>query len=357
MKYDHYFATQYKECFVYFGTTIGTSAAETDDQVCTMGGCVAPLVEVDNENGYIWSSMPPLSLQLHKEGNLTGTVKLCGGYTCGNEIKLFATVNELKSNNYGNNYITKYWTTSLAKPSLHWTENTPPVTFPPRGKARVPCMYNNPLTAVRKCKQYAIYFYTSTPHPFFDVQSTGLNLVGNVKVANKQSLSSWQSLVVVIDEEMKRSCLFSTDSLTYDGYISCAVVGADLFIASGDKMARVEKFGHLLVASAEQNTTFSISFDLNVPHANGTLFVIQDSLCVAGGCDEDYDEPFSDIYQFDQKTHRWSECGVSAMARYGASVVPFTDRNKKEVVIIAGGFKAKGVPCSKIEMLSVAFRS
>ena len=347
MKYDHYFATQYKECFVYFGTTIGTSAAETDDQVCTMGGCVATLVEVEKEDGYIWSSMPSLSLQLHKKGNLTGTVKLCGGYTCGNEIKLFATVNELKSNNYGNNYITKCWTTSLAKPSLQWTENIPPVTFPPHVK--IP--YNKSLTAVRKCKQYVIYFYTQRPDSFFS------GFGSNAKGADWQSLSSFQSLVVVIDEKMKQSCLFSTDSLTYDGYISCAVVGADLFIASGDKMARVEKFGHLLVASAEQSTMFSLSFDLNVPHANSTLFVIQDSLCVAGGCDEEYDEPFSNIYQFDQETHKWSECGVSAMARYGASVVPFTDRNKKEVVIIAGGFKAKGVPSSKIEILSVAFRS
>lgn len=163
--------------------------------------------------------------------------------------------------------------------------------------------------------------------------------------------------MIVTDEETKQSGVFSTDSLTYDGYISCAIVDADLFVVSGDKMAKVEKFSHLLVTSAEQNTTFSISFDLNVPHANSTLFVIQDILCVLGGCDEDYDEPFSDIFQFDQETHKWNECGVCAMARYGASVVPFTDRNQKEAVIIAGGFKAKNAPCGTIEVLSVAFNS
>ena len=74
-----------------------------------------------------------------------------------------------------------------------------------------------------------------------------------------------------------------------------------------------------------------------------------------GGCDDNY-EPFSDIYQFDQETREWNECGVCAMARYGASVVTFTDRKDKEAVFIAGGFKEKSVPCSIIELLTVNVR-
>lgn len=45
MKYDQYFATQYKECFVYFGIPVVTSEAETDNRVCTMSGCVATLLK------------------------------------------------------------------------------------------------------------------------------------------------------------------------------------------------------------------------------------------------------------------------------------------------------------------------
>lgn len=63
MMYDSYFATQYKECFVFFGVPTGASVAETDGQMCTLSGCVATLVEVDREDGYIWSPMPQLTLK------------------------------------------------------------------------------------------------------------------------------------------------------------------------------------------------------------------------------------------------------------------------------------------------------
>ena len=161
---------------------------------------------------------------------------------------------------------------------------------------------------------------------------------------------------MVTDEEKQQSCSFLTGSVTFDRYVNCVVIGADMFIVSGDKMAKVEKFTHLLVASTNQATEYSITFDLSVPHANSTLFVIRDTLCIVGGCDEDC-EPFSDIYQFDQSTQVWNECGFSTVSRFGASVVVFTDRNKKEAVFIAGGFKGKDVPCSVIEVLSVKFKS
>ena len=105
----------------------------------------------------------------------------------------------------------------------------------------------------------------------------------------------------------------------------------------------MEKFTHLLVANAantDQNTKFSVSFDLTVPHANSTLFVFQDNLCIVGGCDDNY-EPFSDIYQFDQSSQGWNECGISSVSRYATSVVTFIDRKQKEGVFIAGGFKGK----------------
>ena len=102
--------------------------------------------------------------------------------------------------------------------------------------------------------------------------------------------------LIVTDEEKNQSCLFSTDSVTFDRHASCAVVGADLFVVSGNKMARVEKFSHFLVASvnADQLTKFSISFDLEIPHANDTIFVVRNTLCIMGGFDDNY-EPFSNV--------------------------------------------------------------
>ena len=89
MKNDSYFAIQHKECFVYFGAASNASLAATDGQVSTVGGYVATLVELDREDGYIWSSMPQLNLQLHNEEFVTETVKICGGYAYGYKIKLF----------------------------------------------------------------------------------------------------------------------------------------------------------------------------------------------------------------------------------------------------------------------------
>lgn len=109
---------------------------------------------MDKKDGYIWFSMPQLSLTLQKIKMNIGTVKLCGGYTCGNEIAFFATVNEPKYNR-GSDFITKCWTTTLAKPSLRWTENTPGplITHPSQtGKSKSTLLF-----AVRKCKEYIIF--------------------------------------------------------------------------------------------------------------------------------------------------------------------------------------------------------
>jgi len=137
MNFDYYFATQYKECFVYFGIPHGTSVADskakTDDQVCTMSGCVATIGELDRENGYIWSTMPQLSIQLQKKGS----IKVRGGYTCGERINILGIVDipqakdskighgANKRMGYRHKYTTKCWNTSLATPSSHWLEGTP----------------------------------------------------------------------------------------------------------------------------------------------------------------------------------------------------------------------------------------
>ena len=350
MKYDSYFATQYKECFVFFGIPTGTSVATKEvNQMCTMSGCVATLVEVDNEDGYIWSTMPHLTLQLLKTEDKCneGSMQICGGYTCGEEIKVFGIINTTVTETDWfvpvNYYTAKCWTTTLAMPFSEWSENTTSIEPAATQKVKIPSKF---LAAVQKCKQFVIYFYlpnhfrkTNKPVP----RSTGYHPFS-------------KSAIIINDKENKRSCLFLTDSVTFDGHISSAVVGDDMFILSGDKMAKVEKFTHLLVASAastDQNTKFTISFDLTVPHTNSTLFVIQDTLCIVGGCDDNY-EPFSDIYQFDQGTQEWNECGVSSVSRYAASVVTFTDRKQKEAVFVAGGYKGKDMPCSIIEVLTIS---
>ena len=344
MKNDSYFAIQYKECFVYFGASSTTALAAIDGQGCTMGGYVATLVELDREDGYIWSPMPQLNLQPHFEEDVTKSVKICGGYASGDKIKLFGIVSDQKMY-FASNCTTNCWTTSLTTPTSHWSEITTTTAVVRKGK--IPQF--GKLAAVQKCKRYVVYFYLSSQYCY--------KLEGKIVVATEGLLrpkNFLPSKIMVIDEEKKQSCLFSTDSVTFEGHVSCAVVGDDLFVVNGDKMAQVKKFTNLLVASAsiDQNTTFSISFDLTVPHANGTVFAVQDTLCVVGGCDDKY-EPFSEIYQYDQQTKEWNECGVSSVSRYGASVVAFTDRNQKEGVFIAGGFKGKDMHCSIIEVLAV----
>ena len=75
MMFDSFFTTQYRERFVFFGIPTGTSVVIKEvNQVFTMGGCVAALVEVADEGGCIWSAMPHLNTELLKKTkNLTTT--------------------------------------------------------------------------------------------------------------------------------------------------------------------------------------------------------------------------------------------------------------------------------------------
>ena len=70
--YVSYFATQYKEYFVFCSIQSGTNVVETTDQVSILSGCtcITNVVEVDREGGHIWSAIPQLSLQLCTEKDI-----------------------------------------------------------------------------------------------------------------------------------------------------------------------------------------------------------------------------------------------------------------------------------------------
>lgn len=300
-----------------------------------MNGYVASVVETDREDGYIWSQMPQLSVNLTSKytyqygyrgeiEEIEEIVQLLGGFTYRNDIKMIGWKGfEYKKSDP---CTTMCWTTSLTVPSdsSQWLESKYTPLVIPRQKMQ--------LVAVQQSKNFLIHFYSP------------------------------EHIIIVIDEQTQRFCSFSTKSVTFNRYANCAVVGTDIFFVSEDKMAKVENFNTLLIhkrilEQSKQLQMFLISFDINVPHADSTLFVVHNTLCTVGGYDRTHDEPFSDIYQYDQGTKRWNRCGLSSVSRYGPSVVVFTDKNQKESVFVAGGFKGKDVPCSVIEELSVVVKA
>ena len=157
MKFDYFFATQYKQSLVYFGLDAGTTIAHKDGSMCTMNGCVATLVEgVNKEDSYVWSPMPQLSLRLSVNDNVNGSVKLCGGYASEEEIKMFGEISKPEYSNqmlsskgyYMSKVIPQQWNTSLLMPSLckQWVEDAPST---PRLN----------LLSIQKCHQYVVRFY------------------------------------------------------------------------------------------------------------------------------------------------------------------------------------------------------
>ena len=304
MKFNYFFAVQYQQCFIYFGIPYDTSVAETGDQVYSMCGCVATLIEVDKEDSYIWSYMPQLCV---KRKNIKANVKLYGGYVCGDRIKFFGIESGYRS-----------WVTSLTelKELPQWSE----ITWP-----QAPYnWYGESLITVQQCEDYVIYFYAN----------------GTFEIKQEEECTSF---------------IVNPDTVELNRYVNFSLVGADMFIINKNKMAKVEKFYHLLVANKLSSFTkqfHAVNFNIDVPHANGTLFCVQGTLCVIGGCDKDYD-PFSDIHQFDQGTQEWKLSGFSSVSCFGASVVVFKGKSEKEAIFLAGGFKGKDTPCSIIEKLSV----
>jgi len=341
MKFDYYFATQYKQCFVYFGipataanniyTTIDSDTPPPispsvlhgyGDHMHEINGHVVNVLETDQEDGYIWSYMPQLN---HND------VKLFGGYASGDKIKMFGIVKQTTNINDHTTKIgtkrprreqhsiststTNYkcWTTSLTNPSKSfWSESE--FYYTPTDPISIE------LQAVQCHKHFVIYFYSDCTF-------------------------------LITNEHNQKSCHFSTDSVNFNRYVSCAIIGADMFIVSENKMAKVGNFEKLLVN--HQNDLHSVSFDIEVIHTDSTLFVVQDALCAVGGHDQFYEDPFSEIYQFIESAQKWDECGSIAVPRFGASVVVFSDKNHRESVFIAGGFKGENRPCSVIEKLSV----
>ena len=316
MKFDYFFATQYRQSFVYFGSDIGTTAANKDGDICTMNGCIATVVEgVNKEDSYIWSPMPHHSLRLGITDNVVGNVKLCGGYTSDKDIKMFGEISKPEYSHqmfsskgyYMSKVIPQCWTTSLTVPSQcnQWVEDT---QCPPKLS----------LLSIQKSDQYVIHFY----------------LYNNFTITDCKGVS----------------CSFSTGSVHMNRHVKCALLNEDMFVISGNKMAKIEKFRKFLIST--NSTCKEIDFTFDVPHINSTPFIVQGVLFVVGGCDQDH-EPFSDIYQFDYISSTWSLCGLSTVSRYGVSVVVFTDKYHCEAVFIAGGFKGDSIPCSVIEKVPV----
>lgn len=317
MKFDYFFVTQYKQSFVYFGSDDGTTVAHKDGDTCTMNGCIATLVEgVNNEDSYVWSPMPRHTVRLAVTDNVIGNIKLCGGYASDEDIKMFGDISKPEYSNqmlsskgyYMSKVIPQCWATSLNMPSqcTQWVEDA----------ANAPKQI---LLSIQKCNQYVIHFY----------------LYNNFTITDKSK---------------GISCSFSTGSVHMNRHVKCVLLDEDMLIISSNKMAKIEKFREFLLPA--NSTCQEVVFTFDVPHINSTPFVVQGSLFVVGGCDQDH-EPFSDIYQFDPINTTWSLCGLSTVSRYGVSVVVFTDKDHCEAVFIAGGFKGDSIPCSVIEKVPV----
>ena len=163
MKFNFFFSTQYKQCYIYFGIKSGTSVAESDNQICVSRGSSVTLVEgVDKEESYIWSPMPQLMLQLQVKENVKGSIQLCGGYAHGEEIKMIGIVNVPAVEYHRKGYQSKCyyqnkarvecWTASLITPTQceAWSQSSLP--------AAVSCS-GHELLSVQQCHQYVIFFY------------------------------------------------------------------------------------------------------------------------------------------------------------------------------------------------------
>ena len=292
-----------------------------DYQVCTMSGCIATLLEVDKDGSYNWYSLPQLNVELNV---INEKVQLCGGYICGNKMKVFGTLTKPETHLTE----TKCWTRPLSMPPAPSQHDSWSITAQPIAHTNSSLV----LHTVQKVMQYIVYFYAPKSPP--------------------EDRNGPSYTVIIADKDQQRSCRFSSD-ISFSRFINCAVVDNDMYIINGDKMAMVKDFNCFLTANHTQTARLSVQYDIIVPHTDSTLFVVQDTLCALGGHDQDYDEPFSNVYQFDHSTQEWNECGSLAVSRYGASVVVLIDINEEEVVLVVGGFKGEKMPCSIIEKLSV----
>lgn len=319
MKFSYFFAVKYQQSFVYFGIPSNKTKADTEEFKCTMGGFIATLV-VDREDGYIWSNMPELNLQLKRIGNVRGGVQLYGGYVCGDQIEMLGRINTPKPCgsrvvSYKNESTDKSWVISLTDLSK-WSESIPDPTY-----------WDEELMAVQQCQQYIVYFYSNNT----------LKIISKEKAQNPHTFQA------------------RPNAKKFNRYINFTIFDNDMFILNENTMAKIENFQKLLDVDEHEllkKRLNEVNFNLTVKHANGTLFAVEDALCVVGGCDGDY-EPYCNIYQFDQSKKEWNQCGYSTVSRFGASAVVFNGGNGEDTVFVAGGFKGKDDPCSVIEKMTV----
>lgn len=287
------------------------------------GGCIVTLVDgVGTMNKYTWASLPQSMLKIADLSNASSdeaavTAHIYGGYASGNEIKMFCSVDQ--------SGYPKCWVATLTKPvtqSIQWTEvTTHHFSFD-----------HQTLLNIQHCGCYDVYFYEK------------------------------QFLITCNDGREQMVCSFSTGAHQFNEHVKCVIINDNLFIFNVNKMGKIENVKQRLFPkpcndpSTLAEPTHTVEFTQSVPHMNCTPFVIKETLFVVGGNDDDW-EPFSDIHQFLPDKQEWEYIGLSRVSRYGATAVVFTDKNNKQTVFIAGGFKDRGVPCGVIEEVSSAIES
>ena len=160
-----------------------------------------------------------------------------------------------------------------------------------------------------------------------------------------------KSKITINDKQNKRCTGQIKSKELFNEYIKCAMIKDDLYVISKDKMIVIKDLDKKIIEVKGENC-LSPDFEIATPHSDSTPFVVQDVLFIIGGHDSRY-EPFPDIYQFDHDTLSWQIHGRTTVSRYAAQVVVFKDKNEKESVFIAGGFKQANCPCSVIESIPV----
>ena len=334
MKCDCFFATQYKQSFIYFGAAANSSTTTVIQTKNGMKdvmygyGCSATFVNgLTKEEPYIWSSIPQLTLDSFGPFESYGscydrTLCIYGGYASGEKIKIFGEVhkcNAIKMIRRGcplSNV--QCWTIALTTgPShcTHWSED----------KSRKPAYHLPALITIQHCYKYDVYCYTDI-------------------------------LFIIDNSDESNTCSFLVDKLSK--HVKCVIIDDTIFIVNGNKMAKIEyvylqfQLSTITFTSTSTKPINSVDFTINVPRVNSTPFVIKETLFIVGGCDED-SEPFSEIYQFVPERQEWKVVGHSTVSRYGASAVVVTDKNNQQAVFIAGGFKGEGMPCNVIEQIPI----
>ena len=336
VKCDYFFATQYKQSFVYFGAAASSGATEGTTTVIQKKdesryimhghGCSATFVDgVAAEHSYIWSTIPQIEvpgLILTKPHD--DTIYIYGGYASREKIKMFGETmirnkclsQLLVRRRFVQNPLSnaKCWTITLTSgPSqcTHWSED----------KSRKSAYHLPPLIAIQHCCKYDVYCYKNI-------------------------------LFIIDNNDESLSCSFLVNE--FNKHVKCVIINDNIYIVNGNKMAKIQNVKSLLSTTTDPPTkpTVIIDFLIDIPRINSTPFVIKETLFIVGGCDED-SEPFSEIYQFVPERQEWKCVGRSVISRYGASAVVVTDKNNQQAVFIAGGFKGEGMPCSVIEQIPV----